>query len=46
MPATFRNTLVAAFEDRVEAERAVDELEQMGFKGGSGRVRAARLRCG
>ena len=26
-----RTTLVAAFEDRLEAERAVDELEQAGF---------------
>jgi hypothetical protein len=27
-----RTTLIAAFEDRTEAERAVDELEQAGFK--------------
>ena len=27
-----RTTLVAAFDDRNEAERALDELEQMHFK--------------
>jgi hypothetical protein len=32
MKSNPRQTLVAAFEDRLEAERAVDELEQMGFK--------------
>ena len=29
--ANQRNTLVAVFEDRLEAERALDELEQVGF---------------
>src|SRR5438045_265597 len=29
---TPRSTLIACFEDRLEAERAVDELEQLGFK--------------
>ncbi|MGH7213737.1 MAG: general stress protein [Tepidisphaeraceae bacterium] len=31
-PERSGNTLVAAFEDRVEAEAAVDELERAGFK--------------
>lgn len=31
MANTQRTTLVAAFEDRLKAERAVDELEQAGF---------------
>ena len=31
MASTQRTTLVAAFADRLEAERAVDELEQAGF---------------
>lgn len=30
--ATERTTLVAAFEDRLEAEKAVDDLEQAGFR--------------
>ena len=33
-----RTTLVAAFQDRFEAEKAVDELEQAGF--GSDEVRS------
>jgi hypothetical protein len=31
MPSSQRTILAAAFEDRFEAERAVDELEQVGF---------------
>jgi hypothetical protein len=31
MPNSLRTTLIASFEDRLEAERAVDELEQLGF---------------
>lgn len=31
MANSLRTTLVAAFQDRLEAERAVDELEQAGF---------------
>jgi hypothetical protein len=31
VPNQLRTTLVACFEDRLEAERAVDELEQAGF---------------
>jgi hypothetical protein len=31
MPNSLRTTLIASFEDRLEAERAVDELAQAGF---------------